>query len=284
MGVPYDPPKGSPPNQPSSYAAQPSSAYPQPSGYQQHDYGSSDPVDYSVPPPSYSSEPLMGETRHSLDNVPDDFKWTTNVGDCDIMIRHAFVRKVYTILSVQLLATAAVSAISFFNDPFKTWIQTNVWMFWVSMLTTFAFLFGAMIYRKSYPMNMFALAGFTLGEAYTVAVATSFYDSRVVVQAAFITAGLFVALTMFAMQTRIDFSSWGTYLYGALWVVILLGFVQVFFPAQGAMQVAYSGGICLLFSAYVLYDTQQIMKTLHPDEEIAGAIGLYLDILNIFLA
>lgn len=38
-----------------------------------------------------------------------------------------------------------------------------------------------------------------------------------------------------------------------------------------------------LFSAFIVYDTQMIMKKLHPEEYIVGVINLYLDIINLFL-
>lgn len=44
-----------------------------------------------------------------------------------------FIRKVYAILTVQLLATTALSSVSFFNQTFKTWIQANQWMMWCSL-------------------------------------------------------------------------------------------------------------------------------------------------------
>jgi len=40
----------------------------------------------------------------------------------------------------------------------------------------------------------------------------------------------------------------------------------------------------LLFSGFVLYDTQQIMKRVSVDEAILGALTLYLDFLNLFLS
>jgi len=45
----------------------------------------------------------------------------------------AFVRKVYAILSVQLIATAVLSSVSFFSDSYKDWIQSNQWMMWLSV-------------------------------------------------------------------------------------------------------------------------------------------------------
>jgi FtsH-binding integral membrane protein len=138
--------------------------------------------------------------------------------------------------------------------------------------------------RKSYPTNFIFLAGFTALEAYSIAVVTSFYDSKIVLQAVVLTAGIFIALTIFACQTKYDFTSWMPYLFGGLWALILFGFMAMFFPHNNMVELGYSGIAALIFSAYILVDTQLIMRHYHPEEEIAAAISLYLDIINLFLA
>jgi len=250
-------------------------------------YGSNEPsTSYTRPPPGYTGDqsPLIGTPRSSEDNIPDDFKYSTSVAEATIDIRHAFVRKVYAILTVQLIVTAIFSSISFWNDSFKEWIQTNTWMVFVAIFGSFGFLGLTFWKRHSYPMNLIFLSGFTLVEAYTIAIVTSFYQYKIVLEAVVITGLLFAGLTLFAVQTKYDFSSWYSYLYSALWLVLILGFVAIFFPHDGWVQLAYSGAAALLFSAYILFDTQMIMRRMHVEEEIAAAISLYLDILNLFLA
>ena len=137
--------------------------------------------------------------------------------------------------------------------------------------------------RKSYPTNLFFLTGFTALEAYTISVIVSFYDTRVVLLALILTTGIFIALTLFACQTKYDFTSWLPYLFGALWILILFGFVSAFFHSSKA-ELIYGGAAALIFSGYILVDTQLVMRHYHVEEEIAAAISLYLDVINLFLA
>ncbi|KAI0995040.1 hypothetical protein K3495_g13141 [Podosphaera aphanis] len=242
-------------------------------------------------PPAYADQPtsstdqdtLLGGPRNGGDNIPDDFKFGGSVAEATIEIRMAFVRKVYAILSLQLVATAILSAVSFFSRPFKNWIQSNEWMVWVSVFGAIGFMVLTYWKRKSYPSNLFFLAGFTAFEAYSVAVVTSFFDSRIVLQAVILTTGIFFALTIFACQTKYDFTSWMPYLYGGLWAMIMLGLMAAFFPGK-TTDLAYGGLSALIFSAYILVDTQLVMRHYHVEEEIAAAISLYLDIINLFLA
>jgi len=218
------------------------------------------------------------------DNIPGDFKFGGSVSEATIDIRMAFVRKVYAILTVQLLATALLSSVSFFSNSYKQWIQTNQWMMWISLFGAIGFLLLTFRKRKSYPANLVFLSGFTALEAYSVSVITSFYDSRIVLEALIFTLGIFVALTLFACQTKYDFTHWMPYLFGALWVLILFGFMAAFFPANSGVELGYGVIASLIFSAYILVDTQLVMRHYHVEEEIAAAVSLYLDVINLFLS
>jgi len=251
-----------------------------------------DSAQYTQAPPSYEDHPnasndadaLLGGPRSSEDNIPDDFKFGGSVAEATIEIRMQFVRKVYAILTVQLIATAVLSSVSFFSESYKQWIQTNQWMMWISLFGAIGMMLLTFWKRKSYPTNLIFLAGFTGLEAYSISVIVSFYQSSIVLQAVLLTAGIFLALTVFACQTKYDFTSWMPYLFGGLWALILFGFMAAFFPYNSTIELAYSGIAALIFSAYILVDTQLVMRHYHVEEEIAASISLYLDIINLFLA
>ncbi|EEH21729.1 hypothetical protein PABG_03945 [Paracoccidioides brasiliensis Pb03] len=244
---------------------------------------------YTQAPPSYQtisdpSDGLLGAPRTEDDNVPDDFKFGGSVAEATLPIRMQFVRKVYFILTIQLLLTTVLSSISFFSENYRTWIQTHPWLMLVSAISALVFMGLTYWKRKSYPTNLMFLGGFTILEAYAISVTTSFYDARIVIQALVLTLGIFVALTLFACQTKYDFTSWMPYLFGALWLVIIFGFMAAFLPKSSKMDLVYGVVIALLFSGYILVDTQLVMRHYHVEEEIAASISLYLDIINLFLA
>ena len=186
--------------------------------------------------------------------------------------------------TVQLISTAAISSVSYFSEGYKEWIRANTWMLWISLFGAIGMMLLTYWKRKSYPTNLFFLAGFTALEAYSISVIVSFYNSRIVLEALVITLGIFIGLTLFACQTKYDFTSWMPYLFGALWGLIIFGFLAVFLPANSTTELIYGGLAALVFSAYILVDTQLIMRHYHVEEEIAAAMSLYLDIINLFLA
>ncbi|OAP57026.1 hypothetical protein AYL99_09138 [Fonsecaea erecta] len=245
---------------------------------------------YPQAPPNYQAtgpgpeQGIFGAPRTEDDNVPDDFKFGGAVIEATLDIRMSFIRKVYTILTVQILLTAALSTLSFFSTGYRNWIQSNSWMMWVSLIGAIGFMILTFWKRKSYPTNMIFLAGFTALEAYSISVVTSFFESRIVIEALVLTLAIFVFLTLFACQSKYDFTSWMPYLFGGLWILIIFGFMAAFFPHGSTVELVYGAIAALIFSGYILVDTQMVMRHYHVEEEIAASISLYLDILNLFLA
>ena len=96
-----------------------------------------------------------------------------------------------------------------------------------------------------------------------------------------------LALTAFAFQTKWDLTAHSGCLFVALIVLSLFGFIAMFYPG-GAMRLVYSALGALLFSFYLVYDTQMMMGGQHklaisPEEYIFAALSIYLDIIQLFM-
>ncbi|XP_021938786.1 protein lifeguard 1, partial [Zootermopsis nevadensis] len=94
-------------------------------------------------------------------------------------------------------------------------------------------------------------------------------------------------LTMFAFQTKWDFTVMGGALFVAVIILMIFGIVAIFIPGK-TITLIYASCGALLFSLYLVYDTQLMMGGKHkysisPEEYIFAALNLYLDIVNIFL-
>lgn len=108
-----------------------------------------------------------------------------------------------------------------------------------------------------------------------------------VILAVGITAAVCFALTIFAFQTRFDFTALNGILFAALIVFVLFGIIAMFFKGR-TITLVYASIGALLFSVYLVYDTQMMMGGKHkysisPEEYVFAALNLYLDIVNIFL-
>ena len=73
--------------------------------------------------------------------------------------------------------------------------------------------------------------------------------------------------------------------FGGLWILIIFGLMASFFPGHSSkVELGYGVVGALIFSGYILVDTQLVMRHYHVEEEIAAAISLYLDVINLFLS
>lgn len=74
------------------------------------------------------------------------------------------------------------------------------------------------------------------------------------------------------LMAQYDFSSFAPFLFAGIWGLITASVVSIFLPFNANFDLVLAGGSVLLFSAFVLYDTQQIMKRLSVDEYVLGAL------------
>lgn len=59
--------------------------------------------------------------------------------------------------------------------------------------------------------------------------------------------------------------------------------LQIFFPFGPASNAVIGGFGALVFSGFIVYDTENLIKRHTYDEYIWASVELYLDILNLFL-
>lgn len=205
-------------------------------------------------------------------------------------IRMGFIRKVYGILLSQIAVTMAVMCIFMYVPAAKEYSHANPWLMIVAMVLTFVLLIALACcpnVRRSFPTNFILLGLFTVLEAFMLGVVSSHYDTDGVLIAVGITAGVSLALTIFAFQTKWDFTMMGGLLFVLLIVLILFGLLCAIIRNQYAT-LAYAALGALLFSFYLVFDTQMMIGGKHkyaisPEEYIFAALNLYLDIINLFL-
>jgi len=98
---------------------------------------------------------------------------------------------------------------------------------------------------------------------------------------------IFLALTIFTMVCPCDFNFLGPFLFASLILLILWGNFLYFGMYFFGYSAGWNTGYCIIgtfiFSGYIIYDTNQILKHLGPDDYIIAAIELYLDLINLFL-
>ncbi|CAF1084894.1 unnamed protein product, partial [Didymodactylos carnosus] len=152
----------------------------------------------------------------------------------------------------------------------------------LAFLGTMVSLLAVHVKRLDYPTNFILLGLFTLFESFTIGTLVSYFDKLLVIQALIITAVIVCCLTMYTFQTKRDFSTMGAGLFAFLCVLFAGSLIQIFLQSS-VLDVALAMGGALVFSGFLIYDTQQIMRKCSPEEYITGAITIYLDITRLFI-
>jgi len=200
-------------------------------------------------------------------------------------LRLGFIRKVYGILSAQLLLTTAVAGFVMFTPGLKETLAATPGLMTVTSLLPLVGMIPLYCYRNSHPLNLVYLGLWTLCISTTVGMICTQYSGLIVFQALLITAVVTLALTVYTfvgVKKGQDYGYMGPMLFAGLSCLVLWGFLQMFFPAsEGTRLYALIGAA--IFSMYIVYDTNELIKRYSVDEYVWATVGLYLDIINLFI-
>ncbi|KAJ3697498.1 hypothetical protein LUZ61_001203 [Rhynchospora tenuis] len=167
-------------------------------------------------------------------------------------LRWAFIRKVYSIVSIQMLLTVAVGAVVVYYHPIA---------------------------------HFFVSGGAGLG-LYILTFLMPFIG-KVILESAMLTAVVVISLTVYtfwAARRGHDFRFLGPFLFAAIMILFVYALIQLFLPMSRISLSIYGALAAVIFSGYIIYDTDNLIKQYTYDDYIWAAVALYLDIINLFLA
>lgn len=206
---------------------------------------------------------------------------------------NAFMRGVYGWMGAGLGLTALV-AVSVASSPALLKIVFNPVMLIALVIAEFALvmILSARINRMAAgtATGMFlaysALNGMTLSSIFIVYTATS------IASAFAVTAGMFIAMSVYGMVTKRDLTSLGSFLFMGLIGMVIAMVVNIFLKSSMMSFIIDCVGV-LVFTGLTAYDTQRLkdMGETAPMNDstairrgsILGALTLYLDFINLFL-
>ena len=169
------------------------------------------------------------------------------------------------------------------------------WLRWVIAFSPLAivFLFAARVNQMSSATAQAvfwafaALMGLSLSSIFVI------YTGASIARIFFITAATFGTVSLYGYTTKRDLTQLGSFLIMGVIGIVIASIVNAFLGSTG-LQFAISVLAVLIFTGLTAYDTQQLKSTYYSNasggEEalgrtaIMGALSLYLDFINIFIA
>ncbi len=197
--------------------------------------------------------------------------------------RASFIKATYQLFAATMISGAAGAYVGI---GIADVVAANYW--WIAIPWMLFGMFGLMMVKDKTPINYIVLFAFTFVGGIIMAPLLSnvlgMSGGGALVANAFITTSvIFGSLSIYAMNSKSDFSAWGKPLMIALVIVIVAMLLNAFVFNSPIMHVIMLGGIVMLMSGFILYDTQNIIKGAYSTP-IEGAFALYLNFFNMFTA
>lgn len=218
-----------------------------------------------------------------------------------VSVRHGFIQKVYGILCTQLLVTFVVA--TFVTIHGQALARQNPSLASALLLISLVVSLGMMFIftcrpelLRSSPTNYIILAVFTGAKAVMIGLICASFTQESVLLALGIAVLVTFSLTLFACQTKYDFSGMGPYLCvgGAvlaslglfMWIGGMIGLGGS--PAFQTVHLLYAAGGALLFACYIVLETQRVVggkqsREFGIDDYAPAAISLYTNVIQFFL-
>ncbi len=192
----------------------------------------------------------------------------------------SFVKTTYKFFAGSLLLATIGALLGLMN--FQAVVQYK----WVFFIAEIAALFGLMFSKSKPGLNLFMLFAFTSLSGVTLVPLLGMVIAKAglgaVWQALGMTTIVFGLMSVYALKTKNDLANMGKMLFIALIVVLVCSLINLFLGSP-MFQVVIAGASAILFSLYIAYDTQNIVKGMY-DSPIDAAVSLYLDFLNVFIS
>lgn len=196
--------------------------------------------------------------------------------------------------------TALFCYFAIHSSTFYTIITTRSWISYLSLIGCVVSQLIVLFAKPNQTTKVAALSAFTLFESILVGRICSglcwtqtkqglYFDassSAVISQAALMTVGLVILITLYAFYTKKDYTM-GSALFSMACSSLALLMLFLMFSRNQFVHSIYIYLSLLVFGFYLIIDTQRIVGgksvELKSDEYITGAMLIYADIIVLFL-
>lgn len=201
------------------------------------------------------------------------------------------MRQVYLRMFLALLVTAITAYYVAVTPAVTQFVFGSRVVFWILIIAEFGLVIGlsAALHKMSTTTAnvMFllyaVLNGVTLSSIFFV------YQLGSIAFTFFITAGVFLAMSIYGYVTKKDLNTFGSYCVMGLFGIIIATIVNLFVHSSTLEWIVSFIGVGI-FMGLTAWDTQKIKESAYAIEPsgvgklaVIGALSLYLDFINMFL-
>uniref|UniRef100_A0AB39JB05 Uncharacterized protein n=1 Tax=Florenciella sp. virus SA2 TaxID=3240092 RepID=A0AB39JB05_9VIRU len=203
--------------------------------------------------------------------------------------KKGLLRCIFTTLLIQFIVTTIVFIIIYKFKIFNPY-TINYFILFIFLIFSIG-LITLMVSPNLKFYQRFALFTiFSITEGIFLSFCLKLIDVNIILSALVSTIMLFLVMLIFgfgAVFYKIDLSWLGIILFLLLVMLIFIYIVRIFAPYSSTTNQGLVVFALLLFSVYIIYDTNMILlryNNKNPDRDcIMGALDYYLDLVNIFV-
>ena len=202
-------------------------------------------------------------------------------------------KSVYLQMAAALSVTGLVAYYLSQSIDFWAFMAENVSLIWVILFAQLGLVMWISARIMSMSMSTATILFIIYSAMMGVTMSSIFmlYTAESIAYVFFITAGMFLVMSVIGYVTRMDLSKVGSVLFMALIGIIIASVVNIFLESEMLYWIISYVGV-VVFTGLAAYDTQKIKHMLveygTADDlgnrfALLGALTLYLDFINLFL-
>lgn len=210
-----------------------------------------------------------------------------------VKVKNTFLSRVYGWMTLALVISGVTAFLAATNETIIRLTIGNGFGFLILAVAELALVWWltASIHKISSGAAFFAFILYSVLNGVTLSSIFLVYKIESIFMVFFISAGMFAAMAVYGTVTKSSLSSFGKYFAMALVGIIIASLVN-FFLRSPMLDWFLSIITVVIFTGLTAYDAQKMLavsRNASDDEvfkkaSVIGALELYLDFINIFLA
>lgn len=202
-------------------------------------------------------------------------------------------KSLYMQMAAALTVTGLVAYFLSQSANFWYFLAENPSIIWIALFAQLGLVvwMSAGLIRMSMTMATMLFILYSVLMGVTMSSIFMVYTMSSIASVFFITAGMFLTMSILGYVTRLDLTKLGSLLFMALIGLLIASVVNIFLGSEMLYWIVSYAGV-IIFTGLAAFDTQKIKQMFiqygSADEmgnkiALFGALTLYLDFINLFL-
>ncbi len=200
------------------------------------------------------------------------------------------IRDFFRDVFMRMTAALTISAVTAGLASMMPFLYTGGILTWLIILSPLAFILAMSFGSEKFSTNTLILLflGFAVAQGLSMGSIFLVYTGASIITAFLVAAGVFATFAVIGYTTKKDLTSMGTFLFVGLIGIVIASVVNIWLALPVLAQVINVLAV-IIFTGLTAYDVQKLKEIYYSGSDdgkirTLGALTLYLDFINIFLA